>query len=444
MSLRTHRRIDSTSRASQLFARPDSPASGVFSNDSTDADSGSISNVDGRSRAFMRPRGESSLLAGSLSSSLNQKFPARSYYQRSYHASHRKSLPGILIDNIYRQVAASIDTPQQAPEEVREDTAELATRALSDVGNSAANQPQTIQEVSEPNSPPEGSSRSVSPHRSLQASALSEMIRSMPQQSEEAVHDEEDASTDTDDQLGPVTVGDAIISQPHEGTPLIGKQTNEHHNAPSQGHLWDLEGLLLVPRKKLSGISHRISRTFHHAVDLTHKAASPSIWNRRSLWRNLILTPVGYVPAVLLGLLLNILDALSYGMILFPLGQPLFAELGPDGISMFYISCIVSQLVYSLGGSIFKGGIGSEMIEVVPFFHKMAFTIMARVGEDNPRSVLATTILAYSTSSVLTGLVFFVMGQCGLGMLIGFFPRHILIGCIGGKLPCFFSELGTS
>ena len=68
------------------------------------------------------------------------------------------------------------------------------------------------------------------------------------------------------------------------------------------------------------------------------------------------------VPAVTLGLLLNILDALSYGMILFPLGQPVFEKLGPDGISIFYVSCIISQLVYSLGGSVFKGGIGSEMV----------------------------------------------------------------------------------
>lgn len=136
-------------------------------------------------------------------------------------------------------------------------------------------------------------------------------------------------------------------------------------------------------------------------------------------------------------------------MILFPLGQPIFANLGADGISMFYVSCIVSQLVYSLGGSVFKGGIGSEMvrfflnprstaaaynykIEVVPFFHKMAFTIIARVGEGNPKAVVATTILSYSLSSVLTGAVFFLMGRFKLGSLVGFFPRHILIGCIGG------------
>lgn len=71
-------------------------------------------------------------------------------------------------------------------------------------------------------------------------------------------------------------------------------------------------------------------------------------------------------------------------------------------------------------------------IEVVPFFHKMAFTIMAIVGEENPRAVIATTITSYAISSVLTGLVFFLMGTCGFGYIVGFIPRHILIGCIGG------------
>jgi len=62
----------------------------------------------------------------------------------------------------------------------------------------------------------------------------------------------------------------------------------------------------------------------------------------------------------------------------------------------------------------------------------MAFTILARVGEGNPRVVLATTILAFSLSSVLTGLVFFLLGYMKLGSLTSFFPRHILLGCIGG------------
>src|SRR5208282_3302513 len=62
----------------------------------------------------------------------------------------------------------------------------------------------------------------------------------------------------------------------------------------------------------------------------------------------------------------------------------------------------------------------------------MAFAIMEEVGEDNPKAVVATTILAFSISSIVTGLVFFALGTLRLGSLIGFFPRHILVGCIGG------------
>ncbi|KAJ5107911.1 hypothetical protein N7456_004586 [Penicillium angulare] len=168
------------------------------------------------------------------------------------------------------------------------------------------------------------------------------------------------------------------------------------------------------------------------AAEYSRIITNPKAWNRRTIWQEGVVRPVSFLPAVLLGLLLNVLDALSYGMILFPLGEPIFADLGCDGISMFYVSTIIAQVVFSCGGSIFKGGVGSEMIEVVPFFHQMAFAIMNRIGKDNPQSVIATTILAFSVSSVMTGLVFFLMGVCGLGSLIGFFPRHILIGCIGG------------
>lgn len=62
----------------------------------------------------------------------------------------------------------------------------------------------------------------------------------------------------------------------------------------------------------------------------------------------------------------------------------------------------------------------------------MAFTILNHVGENRPKAVIATTILSYSLSSILTGAVFFALGYLKLGSLTGFFPRHILVGCIGG------------
>lgn len=211
-----------------------------------------------------------------------------------------------------------------------------------------------------------------------------------------------------------------------EQTSLLPKSTSR----PSRtyGAASDVEGQVYTPKETSSAIPNALS-TISASF---HVLAHPKTWDRRVVWQRGIVHPLSLLPSVFLGLLLNILDALSYGMILFPLGEPIFSDLGSDGISMFYVSTIIAQLVFSCGGSIFRGGVGSEMIEVVPFFHQMAYTILNRVGEDNPKSVIATTILSFSVSSILTGLVFFLMGTCKIGSLIGFFPRHILIGCIGG------------
>lgn len=76
-----------------------------------------------------------------------------------------------------------------------------------------------------------------------------------------------------------------------------------------------------------------------------------------------------------------------------------FPDFGSIGVSMFFMSyvpcltreylkrsiahnhrCIVSQLVFSCGGSIFTGGNGSMMIEAVPFFHLLITYICKIVG----------------------------------------------------------------
>ncbi|CUM62656.1 uncharacterized protein PRCAT00000210001 [Priceomyces carsonii] len=163
---------------------------------------------------------------------------------------------------------------------------------------------------------------------------------------------------------------------------------------------------------------------FHHSKD------SPD--DNSGLVHKFIVKPLKYIPAVFLGTLLNILDGLSYGMIMFPTSEAIFSSLGPAGLSMFYMSTIVSQLVYSMGGSALKSGIGSEMIEVTPFFHTMAISIASEMKQSGSDAIIATTILTYSISAVVTGLVFFLLGKMKLGILVGFFPRHILVGCIGG------------
>jgi len=71
-------------------------------------------------------------------------------------------------------------------------------------------------------------------------------------------------------------------------------------------------------------------------------------------------------------------------------------------------------------------------VALQPFFHIIATSFASEIGEDRPHEVIATTLAAFAFSSILTGLTFFLLGGLRLGTLIGFFPRHILIGCIGG------------
>ncbi|OJD14775.1 hypothetical protein ACJ73_09042 [Blastomyces percursus] len=367
----------------------------------------------------------------SYSTSYNERTPLRSFYHRSFRGS--------------------LDAGQYSSHGVREKTAELASLALSNGERNRTistypepqmsmpnnfdifvdgqhdnnkspgtqSQPGRIEEVSEPQSPTEASH----PSPKYSTSALTSMLRdATPSRSDHGVSEElipEDFSHPALMLSRDSTVPDA------ERTALL-LNASRTKSRDYGTVLADIEGQ--ITRYKPFDIFRVVcKRGSNWCCGLNPKA-----WDREIIWQKAIVHPTSFLPAVFLGLLLNILDALSYGMILFPLGEPLFAHLAPDGISMFYVSTIVSQLVYSCGGSIFKGGVGSEMIEVVPFFHKMAFIILNRVGKENEKAVLATTILSYAISSVLTGSVFFLMGAFKLGSLIGFFPRHILIGCIGG------------
>ncbi|KAG7440141.1 uncharacterized protein BT62DRAFT_938340 [Guyanagaster necrorhizus] len=153
-----------------------------------------------------------------------------------------------------------------------------------------------------------------------------------------------------------------------------------------------------------------------------------------------IRTSLKSIPAVILGSLLNVLDGVSYGMIIFP-ASGVFDDykMAPLGVSMFFLSTLTAQLTYTLGASQFAGANGSMMIEVVPFFHMIALSISADL--ESPTEILATTLVSYALSSILTGIAFFLLGYLKLGTLIGFFPRHILVGCIGG-VGAFLIETG--
>ncbi|KAH7137858.1 sulfate transporter family-domain-containing protein [Dactylonectria macrodidyma] len=321
---------------------------------------------------------------------------------------------------------------------VGEDTAELASYLLSDgqaqsspaflqrarssyhegVGSDAsdntstgehARNSATIVEVSEPPSPGAQEHETEAP---AGRSVLANLLKRSPPQSiaQDHLHSSDNGEVSDNDQT------------------LVGQQRDSHHTNEASEQMpllstvasggrrcytGDLEGQQKSQTKRpwISGLveaGHKMEERMAHGVAV---AVNPRRWDRKALWHGAVVAPVSCLPVVAVGLLLNILDALCYGMIIFPLGKPIFAHLGSAGISVFYVSTI---------------------IEVVPFFHNMAATITDTVGADKPDAVIATTIVSYSVSSMITGLVFFLMGRLKVRYMVGFIPRHILIGCIGG------------
>ena len=342
----------------------------------------------------------------------------------------------------------SIDTPQYASQGVRERSSQLASYAL----DSAEYQDR----------PQRHSFADTDTASGRHAGLLSEYSegRTSPDSARWTETIEEDSEAETPETvIGPQQADKSFFS------PKLGggnaRLQDSHRGSPSSGVpdviVQDTERTPLLPVPRLSRldsqpkqkpkISHgspqstpsrlplRVKETFtsgrKHILGLGRSISNPKNYTKDALVCS-ALGSVQILSAVFLGLLLNLLDALSYGYILFPLGAPIFSQTGPDGISIFFVSCIVSQLCYSLGLSVFKGGVGSEMIEVVPFFHKMAYSIMNQMQDKPPEAVIATTIVSYCLSSILTGVIFLALGGFKLGNLVSFFPRHILIGCIGG------------
>jgi SulP family sulfate permease len=326
---------------------------------------------------------------------------------------------------------------------VREQTAELSSSFLSDSeiarhfepdddeeDNNSVATPSTIrrydpiQELSEPVSP-----SGEREHRPV--SNLSEMLSTSVHANSNA-HDDETFAGSRDDRHSSQQIPDITINeQSSERSPLLPKPRLR----PQPKQTYDAAPLVEAqPDGQAGGESKSLLPLHwirHTGAEVRRTVFNPKAWNGRKIADTVVLRPARTLPAVFLGVLLNLLDALSYGIILFPLGEEVFSAMGPDGVSMFYVSCIISQLVYSTG-SIFRGGVGSEMIEVVPFFHKMTYMIMGQMGTGNPDALRATVITSYAMSSILTGLVFFGLGRAKLGTLVNFFPHSILTGCIGG------------
>jgi SulP family sulfate permease len=245
--------------------------------------------------------------------------------------------------------AVPIDSAQHA-RSVREDTAELASYALSDKASVQSASPRqrpgqtqlesyfaqgsedepafnrtgdgvhqhTIAEVSEPVSPENGP-MSKSPGKS----ALTNMLKRSPPSTSppnmDGDHNDKPsaAADDIEDDQGQrrlIITPNGVTVDSSERTPLLGKDTAFESNHPDwiRGQQ-DVERQEVRHRVSWSKLRNVVRWPKDKGVDIVRTVLSPKGWDRKAILRKAVTEPFGYLPAVILGLLLNILDALSYG-----------------------------------------------------------------------------------------------------------------------------------
>ena len=237
--------------------------------------------------------------------------------------------------------AAPVDSEQNA-RVVRQDTAELASYLLSD--GTAPKRPSflqrsrgsvqelfsqgqedgadriddaastTILEEDEPVSPPPEAQQAVVDGGDG-PSVLSNMLRRSPPQSfkpdapiqhkTQQVEDKQQSSKPVGHQSEAVETDPAT-----ERTPLLPRP--EHSEEPQS--VADIEGQKAAPTKKwFGGLIDSGRKLEGHLVHATKVVVNPRRWDGKAIWHNVVEETASCLPAVAVGLLLNILDALSYG-----------------------------------------------------------------------------------------------------------------------------------
>lgn len=244
-----------------------------------------------------------------------------------------------------------MDSAQYA-RSVREDTAELASYALRDSSpephspirprttqmqlesyfngledEAASNREaersrhDTIPEVPEPATPEEEDTQLGSIPQGT--SEIANMLKTSPPSTSPPNNDGISDSGDTE--YGSTKVGGAngrliITSQgvqmdSTERTPLLFKTPDRQLSHPDWIHGEDLEGQHTKRAQSWPKIRDVFRTTKERGRRTVQTAINPKHWDGKAVWRSCIVAPANCLPAVVLGLLLNILDALSYGMV---------------------------------------------------------------------------------------------------------------------------------
>lgn len=136
-------------------------------------------------------------------------------------------------------------------------------------------------------------------------------------------------------------------------------------------------------------------------------------------------------PGLLIAVILNLFLSTSFGLAMFPPEWTFPTEVPRAiGVQMFLFSTLICQLVLTKMSQ-FPGPVGMMMVENIPFLQVISRTAIKVQGQGI--ETFSTVFFTFALASVVVGVFFYCLGKFNLGNAVYFFPKHIIVGCIGGK-----------
>ncbi|KAG7396206.1 hypothetical protein PHYBOEH_002647 [Phytophthora boehmeriae] len=147
-------------------------------------------------------------------------------------------------------------------------------------------------------------------------------------------------------------------------------------------------------------------------------------------WERGLTSVLQAAPCVIIAVLLDLMICVPFGLSFFPVEWEDMPVPRALGIQMFLLTTAICQFVFVFRSN-FDGAIGQMMVENVPFMHTLSNAIIQELGAKNP-AVLPTILVTYAFSSVVCGVLFYALGHWKLGNIVYLFPKHIIVGAVGG------------
>lgn len=140
---------------------------------------------------------------------------------------------------------------------------------------------------------------------------------------------------------------------------------------------------------------------------------------------------LAHLSSVLLCTLLNSMDGVTYGLLIFPLDAEEFDDrFRIAGIEMYLLCTAVSQLVLTALSSFRSGVAACMMVEHLPFLHLICRQIILMFHDKDV--IWSNTIAMYFLGTIIVSVLFFALELLGMDRWVHQLPRPVLCGSLGG------------